>query len=307
MGKARPPKTSPAQTRPTRSSPTQINSTKKSPAKAIPTAKPPSDDLRRRVLADLGTLRVPLDEQRFDEQLSRAEQEGLAPLEFLARVVGEQANRRRERAIERRIRDARFPDICTLADFDWQFNAATIDRGQIEQLAACDFLRRRENLVMVGQSGLGKSRIIKSIARQACAMGYTVRYTTSAALFSDLTAALADQTLSQRVRYYGRFDLLVIDEFGFDRIERDPSAQAASLLYKIIDARGPQRSTALVTNIDFDAWSDYLGDPPLAMAALDRLVDGAIILKLTGESYRAHRSKQLSALPPPTSKPSRKN
>jgi len=257
-------------------------------------------------LADFAFLHLPLDEPRFDEHLSRAEQAGLTPLEFLARLVGELADQRRERAIQRRIKDARFPEVCTLADFDWQFNARTIDRGQIEQLAACDFLRRKENLVLVGQSGLGKSRIIKSIARQACVLGYTVRYTTSGALFADLTAALADQTLPKRVRYYCRCDFLVIDEFGFDRIEREASAQAASLLYKIVDTRGPDRSTALVTNIDFDAWGDYLGDPPLAMAVLDRIVDGAIVLKLTGKSYRAHRARQFPAPNDASDKPSSK-
>ncbi len=82
---------------------------------------------------------------------------------------------------------------------------------------------------------------------------------------------------------------VVIDEFGFDKIERTETRQAANLLYKIIDAR-TQRSTALVTNIDFEAWGDYLGDPPLAMAFLDRVVDGAIILKIKGRSYRAHRA-----------------
>ena len=96
---------------------------------------------------------------------------------------------------------------------------------------------------------------------------------------------------AKRVRYYARFDLLIIDEFGFDRIERTESPQAANLLYKIIDARSRQRSTALVTNIDFDAWGDYLGDPPLAMAFLDRIVDGAIILKINGKSFRAHRAR----------------
>jgi DNA replication protein DnaC len=72
-------------------------------------------------------------------------------------------------------------------------------------------------------------------------------------------------------------------------------------LYKIIDARSRQRSTALVTNIDFDAWGDYLGDPPLAMAFLDRVVDGAIILKINGKSYRAHRGRQSKANPAPKS------
>jgi DNA replication protein DnaC len=90
---------------------------------------------------------------------------------------------------------------------------------------------------------------------------------------------------------------LIIDEFGFDRLERTLSPQAANLLYKVIDARSPQRSTSLVTNIDFEAWSDYLGDPPLAMAFMDRVVDGAILLKIEGKSYRAHRAKRPSTPP----------
>jgi hypothetical protein len=90
----------------------------------------------------------------------------------------------------------------------------------------------------------------------------------------------------------------LIDEFAFDRIERTASPQAANLLYKIIDARSRKRSTALVTNIDFDAWGDYLGDPPLAMAFLDRITDGAIILKINGKSFRAHRGRQPKSNPP---------
>jgi DNA replication protein DnaC len=100
--------------------------------------------------------------------------------------------------------------------------------------------------------------------------------------------------LPRQLRYYANFDLLILDEFGFDRVERIESPQAASLLYKLINARSG-RSTALMTNIDFEAWGDYLGDPPLAMALLDRVVDGAIILKIKGKSYRAHRAEQASA------------
>ena len=114
-------------------------------------------------------------------------------------------------------------------------------------------------------------------------------------MLADLTAALADQTLPRRLREYAHFDLLIIDEFGFDQIERSESRQAASLLYKLIDARSLKRSTALVTNIDFEAWGEYLGDPPLAMAFLDRIVDGAIIVKINGKSYRAHRAQQASS------------
>jgi DNA replication protein DnaC len=149
--------------------------------------------------------------------------------------------------------------------------------------------------VFVGQSGVGKSFLIQAIAEAACVQGYSVRYTTSADLLTHLTESLADQTLPRQVRYYGRFDLLVIDEFGFEKIERSVSPQAANLLYKIIDARSRRRSTALVTNIDFAAWGDYLGDAPLAMAFLDRIVDGAIIVKINGKSYRAHRASAAQA------------
>jgi DNA replication protein DnaC len=253
--------------------------------------RPSAADLKERILADFAALRVPLSAEAFDTALARAQREGLSHQQFLHLVIAEQAQQRRERSIAHRIREAHFAERKPLAEFDWDFNKPAIDRVQIEELATGGFIQRQDNLVIVGQSGVGKSFLIQAIAESACVLGYSVRYTTSAALLIDLTKSLADQTLPKRVRYYARFDLLIIDEFGFDRVERTESPQAANLLYKIIDARSRQRSTALVTNIDFDAWGDYLGDPPLAMAFLDRIVDGAIILKINGKSYRAHRAK----------------
>ena len=111
-------------------------------------------------------------------------------------LIGEQADQRRERSIAKRIREAKFRDLSTLEGFDWQFNAATIDRTQIEELAAGDFIRRQDNLIFVGQSGVGKSRIIQSIGVAACVAGWRVRYTTSGDLIAELTAALADRTLA---------------------------------------------------------------------------------------------------------------
>ena len=218
----------------------------------------------------------------------------MSHLEFLRALIAEQADQRRERSITYRLRDACFAESKTLADFDWLFNAGAIDRLQIEALARADFISRKQNLVVVGQSGVGKSHLIQAVGQQACVLGYRVRYTTSAGVLADLTASLADQTLPRRLRYYANFDLVILDEFGFDRIERTESPQAASLLYKLINSR-TARSTALVTNIDFEAWANYLGDPPLAMAFLDRIVDGAIILKISGKSYRAHRAQQASS------------
>ena len=232
--------------------------------------------------------------EHLDAAFQHAQDAGLSHLDFLHRLLADQAGLRRQRRIERLIKGAHFREALPLSTFDWAFNPA-IPRVQIEALAQGDFIRRKQNVVFVGQSGLGKSRLIQSIGLAACTLGHKVHYVTSGKLLEDLTAALADQTIPNRVRFYARFDLLLIDEFGFDRIERSLCPQAASLWYKIIDARSQKCSTALVTNIDFEAWADYLGDAPLAMALLDRVVDGATIVKLKGQSYRVHRPDKPAA------------
>ena len=247
--------------------------------------------LHGEVTKALRTLGVAVTPEVLDAALSAAEKESLSHLEFLHRLLAGPAEARLQRALERRIRDAKFRELTTLEGFDWEFNARGLDRRCIEQLATCDFVRRQENVILVGQSGLGKSRILQAVGHAACVQGYRVRYATSARLLQESTAALADGTFSGMLADSARLDLLLIDEFGFDRPEREAQAQASSFYYRLLDARTGRRSTALATNIDFAAWGDYLGDPPLATAFLDRLVDGAVILKLTGRSYRAHRAR----------------
>lgn len=244
--------------------------------------------LRERILEHLAVLRIPLTAEDLDHVVGAAEREPLSLLEAIDRLLGEQAARRRDRGIKRRITAAQFAELKTLETFDWKFNK-TINRAQYEQLATGDFIRRHVNIVLVGQSGVGKSHLMQAVGLSACAVGYRVFYTTSAQLLIRLTAALADKSLTETLRRYARWDLLVVDEFGFDRIEREECPQAAHLLYKVIASRHQKRSTILITNVDFDAWAQYLGDAPLAMAMLDRLVDGAMVIKIKGPSYRANR------------------
>jgi len=246
--------------------------------------------LRERVLEHFAVLRIPITGEELDQLIAAAEREGLSFLEASDRLLGEQAARRRDRGIKRRITAAHFADHKTLEAFDWRFNK-TINRAQFEQLATGDFIRRRANVVLVGQSGVGKSHLMQAVALSACALGYRVFYTTSAQMIIQLTAALADKSLNDTLKRYASWDLLLVDEFGFDRIEREDCPQAAHLLYKVISRRHQRRSTVLITNVDFDAWGHYLGDPPLAMAMLDRLVDGAVIIKIKGPSYRANRPR----------------
>lgn len=254
---------------------------------------PMTKSLRERVLEHFAALRIPLTAEELDRVLSAAEMEALSSLEVLDRLLGEQAARRRERSIERRIDFARFAERKTLDTFDWNFNK-TIQRVQYEQLATAEFVRRRTNVILVGQSGVGKSHLMQAVGLSACSLGYRAFYTTSAQMIAKLTAAMADKTLNETLKHYAKWDLLIVDEFGFDRIEREECPQAAHLLYKIIASRHQTRSTILITNVDFDAWAEYLGDAPLAMAMLDRLVDGSIIIKIKGPSYRASRSANMN-------------
>ena len=253
-----------------------------------------SDDqtVRRQILRHVETLKIPLTGEQIDEILSTGAKSKLSQLQILERLLAAPANLRRERGIERRLKNARFRDPATFESFDWTFNAKTIDQVQFDELGTGEFIGRGDNVVFVGESGLGKSHLIQSVGRRCCVHGYRVRYVTSAELLEELTAASGDKTLPGKVRQYRRFDLLIIDELGFDKLERREYPESSSLLYKVIDSRSRRGSTALVTNIDFKDWSDYLGDPPLAMALLDRVVDGAIIHKFEGKSYRAYRAEQ---------------
>ena len=141
------------------------------PKTSPPSKSVPSEDLRERVLADFAALKIPLREAAFDAVVAQAEREGLSHLAFLQRLISEQAQQRRERSIAYRVRDARFREAKTLATFDWLFNAKAIDRSRVEALATGEFIRRRENLVLLGQSGVGKSRLAQAIGQQACVAG----------------------------------------------------------------------------------------------------------------------------------------
>jgi DNA replication protein DnaC len=251
--------------------------------------------LRQSILEHLRTLKIRLSEEELDELVRRSTQQNYSAWQLLERFLAAPANSTRERAIERRLNTAKFPSSACMESFDWSFNAKTITRGPLEELATGEFIGRRDNIVFVGKSGLGKSHLIEGIGRSCCALGHRVRYVTSAQLLEDLMSAAGDKSLPAKVRYYRSFDLLIIDEFGFDKLERQEYPESPSLLYKVVDARSGRGSTAFITNVDFNAWTDYLGDPPLVMALLDRVVDSAIVVRFEGKSYRQHRAEQKQA------------
>lgn len=216
-------------------------------------------------------------------------------LERLWRLVDAQRRGRQERAIARRIHEAAFPATKTLDTFDFDFQTG-VDKDQVLHLATLDWLKRRKSILLGGMSGTGKSHLAIALGHLACVHGFRVRYTTSAALLTDLHIAHATDHLQQAIKRFVRCDLLVLDEVGLDRPERQAhKTDDASLLYKVVAARyEADRSCIITTNIEWQAWGTYLGDDIATAAILDRLVHHSFSINIVGPSWRAREHERLN-------------
>jgi DNA replication protein DnaC len=246
---------------------------------------------REKILQYLEILKMKMTGEQLDSFLQQHGKRTLSVSELLSKFLERPAGASQESAIQSRIKRAGFPTDATLESYDWTRNPKTIRREPFLELATGDFIRRKENAAFVGASGLGKTHLMQGVGRKCCALGYRVRYETSASLIEALNRARAVKALAPKVRRYCGFDLLVIDEFGFEKLERKEVPDALSLLYKVIDGRNRRSSTAIITNVSFDDWTEYLGDPPMTMALLDRVVDQTNVITFEGNSIRRPKKK----------------
>jgi DNA replication protein DnaC len=240
----------------------------------------------------LQALKLPQIGEQLEGELSRLDQGQSSATEMLLRLLEAQVQAQRERRVERRIRDSKLPERKTLIDFDFDFQPG-LDRSLVRELMTMGFVPRRQGVILAGNSGTGKSHLAKALALEGCKQGYRVRYTTAADLLQTLFASLADDSLEQRLKPYLQPDLLVIDELGFDRLERE-DARNAALFFKVIDGRYTKRSTVLTTNIDFEQLGHYLGDPVVTTAIVDRMVHHSTVITFAGPSWRLKESKALN-------------
>lgn len=253
------------------------------------------DTLAVKVREALCELRLTEMAAALDEELANAPKRRRveAPLDMLWRLVERQLRYRRERAVERRIREARFPAPKSLDGFDFAFQPK-LDRGRIMELATLEFVRRGQNVLFGGMSGTGKSHLAISLGFLACAQTLRVRYTTSSKMLELLNASLATESLPLALKPYLRCDLLIIDEVGLDRVEREASPDA-DLFYKVIAPRcAAPKSTIITSNIGWDQWGAYFGDDVTTVAILDRLVHRGYSISIDGPSYRAEEHKKLN-------------
>jgi len=244
----------------------------------------------------LQTLKLYKIQEALDRELSVAAQNKASIPIVLERLLADEANALIERRIERRIKESKLPERKLLADFDFDFQTG-IDQNQIMDLSTLAFVERRQGLILAGGSGTGKSHIAKSLLLLGCQRLYRCRYTMASQMLKNLMAGLSDDTLDKKLNTYIRPDILLIDEVGFDRLEQE-SARNASLFFKVIDGRYNKTSTILTTNIDFKTLGDYLGDPVITTAIVDRMVHHSIIINIDGPSYRMYESQNLNKFSP---------
>ncbi|HKN18587.1 MAG TPA: IS21-like element helper ATPase IstB [Dissulfurispiraceae bacterium] len=251
-----------------------------------------TEETLTKIREHLKTLKLNGIQKVLEQELADAAQQALPPTELLERLLAIEANAFIERKIERKIRESRLPERKLLSDFDFVFQTG-IDKAQVMELAKLDFVGRKQGLVLAGNSGTGKSYIAKALLLIGCTKQYSCRYTTAADMLTDLMASRADNSFHRKLRQYISPDILLIDELGFDRLEQQ-DAKNASLFFKVIDGRYCKNSTLLTTNVDFKDLGDYLGDPVVTTAIVDRMVHHSIILNIEGPSWRMHESKKLN-------------
>jgi len=217
---------------------------------------------------------------------------------LLEHVLSIEAAHKLEQRIARRIDTSGLVERKALEAFDWDFQP-TLDKALMLELARLDFVRRRDDLVITGKSGTGKSHILKAFAVRACEQGIKMRYARCVDLLDDLHAGLADGTYARRLKGWARPDLLVVDDVGLGQIKkRGDEPTAAHTLYNLVDRRHGRVSTAVTSNIALSDWGRYLGDATLTAAILDRLAMHAIRINIDGPSYRQHVAQERANKPP---------
>ena len=234
----------------------------------------------------LKSLRLPTVLREYGKLAKQAAAEGLDHVQFLARLIELEMIDRERRTIERRIKAAKFPAVKSLDSFDFKAIPA-LNKMQVLELARCEWVERRENVIALGPSGTGKTHIALGLGLSACQKGLSVGFVTAAALVHELMEARDERRLLRLQKQMVSHKLLIIDELGFVPL----SKTGAELLFELISQRYERGATLITSNLPFDEWTETFGSERLTGALLDRLTHHVNILEMNGESYRLGQSK----------------
>ncbi|MEM7399423.1 MAG: IS21-like element helper ATPase IstB [Pseudomonadota bacterium] len=213
--------------------------------------------------------------------------EGKDHVQYLLRLCELELIERERRMIERRIKAAKFPATKSLDSFDFKA-IPSLNKLLVMELARCEFVTRRENIIALGPSGTGKSHVALGLGLAACQKGMRVRFVTAAALVHEMIEAADERRLQRLQKQLAAQDLLIIDELGFVPL----SKTGAELLFEVISQRYERSSTIITSNLPFDEWTEVFGTERLTGAILDRLTHHVHILEMNGDSYRLRQSRK---------------
>ena len=235
----------------------------------------------------LKQLRLPTFLREYDKVARQCAIEKADYPGYLLRMAELELMERERRAIERRIRQAKFPVVKTMDSFDF-LAIPSLNKTMVLELARCEFLTRRENVLLLGNSGTGKTHIALALGLAACQRGHRVRFTTAAALVSELIEARDERKLLRFQKQIAAYELLIVDELGFVPL----SKTGAELLFEMLSQRYERGSTMVTSNLPFAEWTEVLGSERLTGALLDRLTHHVHILEMNGDSYRLKQSRR---------------
>jgi DNA replication protein DnaC len=216
-----------------------------------------------------------------------AAREGRSHLQFLEELLAGEVALRQDRSVQRRIQEARFPVIKTLAGWDWTW-PAKLNRMQVEHLFELEFLASHANVIFVGPTGIGKSHLATALAHAACLRGHRVLFAAAIDIVNRLSAAESNRHLARELKRYQSPELLLIDELGYLPLDK----RGAELLFQVMAKRYERGSILVTTNIAFKDWPQiFAGDAALTTALLDRLLHHAQAVAIEGDSYRSTKRK----------------
>jgi DNA replication protein DnaC len=227
-------------------------------------------------------LKLPFISQNYNEVAQKAAKEQWIHTKYLATLINGETEFRRDRATERRIRQARFPVIKTLDGFQWNW-PKKINRLQVQNLFKLGFIQNKANVIFLGTVGLGKTHLATALAYTACLKGVPVLFTTAIDVINSLSAAQEAGRFQQELKKYIKPSLLVLDELGYLPIDK----HGADLLFQVISHRYEQGSMIISTNRAFKHWPEiFNNDATLTSAILDRLLHHAETVVIEGKSFR---------------------
>ena len=231
---------------------------------------------------DLAELKLTQTAETYREILDEAARKNTSMLEVLAGLAAAEVTARRQRALERRIRQAKLPPRKTLDGYDFTF-PKRIPKQKILRLFDCEFVSQNQCGVLIGRTGLGKSHILNALGYTACEKGISVRWTRAIDMLNVLTTAQINGTLEKKLKEYTRPELLLLDELGYLPIDK----RGADLMFQVVAARYECGSIVITTNRVFREWGKIFDvDNTLATAIIDRLMHHGQALVIDGESYR---------------------